>query len=198
MNIIQVFPILCIAFTFISFNLIPGCSPKEIAPFNNGDFFEYQQSNKDYKKLYQIEKSEDGMFKITWRHGRLEPDEFIVDQTGKIIETPSYSEGSLARDLFYERQIILWLPASKRKIGEAIHFCDFIGTNVVTAERKWQKWDVWVARHSNVFGWQENYFDKETGFLVGSQSAGDDLYILTDSSVERLTSTQRNTCKPFR
>jgi len=164
--------------------LLPGCESKDIAPFQNGDYFEYTKQGKGYVNRYQIENKEKGKFKITWRTGAdSEPIELIVDRTGKIIETPTYPQGSLGYDLFYKRQIRLWLPTNKRMIGERVNFADFIDRNIVTEEKVWKKWDVCVTKHSNMFGWQENYFDKETGFLVGSDAEGD-VYILSDSSRE--------------
>lgn len=184
MSRIKASRILIVTVILFSFNLLYGCGSQDTVPFNHGDYFEYMKADKGYKKIYRIDKGEDEMFRITWEAGVSDPDEFIVDRRGKIVETPSYVEGSLAKDLFYERQMILWLPTSKRKVGEEVYFCDFLGKNAVIEERKWKKWDVWVARHSNVFGWQENYFDKETGFLVGSQTEEGDSYVLYDTNVE--------------
>jgi len=183
MSILQVHRIVLIGLLLPMF-LFPGCESKDIAPFKNGDYFEYQLLNKGYLKRYQIESNEEGRLKITWRTGvDSEPVELIVDQTGKIVETPTYPKGSLGHDLFYGRQITLWLPKNKRTIGEHVYFADFIDKNIVIEEREWKRWSVWVTKHSNVFGWQENYFDKRTGFFVGSDSAGD-VYVLKDSNYE--------------
>jgi hypothetical protein len=177
---------LCVLLVPVSAVLLPGCGSRDPAPFRSGDFFEYRQPGKDYGSRYQVEGIDEKTLRVVWRIGSSPPVELIIDGAGEIVETPTYPEGSLGRDLFHGRQLNLWLPTEKKKVGEQVYFCDFLARSDVSGEKKWKEWDVWVTRHSNVFGWQENYYDKETGFLVGSRDSGGDIRILTDSSVERL------------
>ncbi len=170
-------------------NLIIGCETKEIAPFKDGDSLEYKRiagGPASITYIYRIAKEKGKRFTVTWGSKRDMADgettTVVIDGTGKIVETP-FPEGSLGKDLFDGRQIKLWLAPVKRKVGERIYFADFIAKHQITKETKWKLWDVWVSRHSNVFGWYEMYFDKQTGFLVGHKSATGDIFVLGANTV---------------
>ena len=65
----------------------------------------------------------------------------------------------------------LWLPPSKRKDGAKVKFSVSTYPWTISGPVKWEKWDVWKAtcdaKRSKKLIF---YFDKNSGFLVGSQS----------------------------
>ncbi len=146
------------------------CEIKEVAPFFDGLYLEYDVL-KTYRTRAEIRLKSEGTRQrtnITYRFeslgnkyrvtktevssilGKLSEDIFNVDYNGKAEELENYLE--------------VWLPVTELNVGDAIY-----GTFKVDRKERWHEWDVSVLIDESA-PYSEWYFHTETGYLVGMKS----------------------------
>ncbi len=142
--------------------LSSGCGADEEAPLTDGLHLKYRWSvvgsvvsvdirvNKvdEDHFLLNIEAEKDGEAEQT----ALQVDRFFKTEKGELASFAGQP---------------LWLPASRRKKGVAV-VAD--GSITMRKERAWDRWNVWAAGGGAVLGTVEWYYERDTGFLVGSRA----------------------------
>ena len=137
-----------------------GCGSEEEAPLADGLHLRYQWNFVGDVLFVDVtvKKVDDEHFLLeikTEKDGETGEAEVRVD---RFFKTESGELAGLAEQPF-------WLPSSKRKKGAEV-VAD--GSISMRKERKWDRWNVWMAGGGAVIGTVNWYFEKETGFLVGS------------------------------
>ncbi len=146
------------------------CETKEVAPFFDGLYLEYDVL-KTYKSSADIQLKSDGTKErtnITYRFESLDgkyrvtktevssnqrkssEDIFTVESNGKAEELYNYLE--------------IWLPIKELNVGDVVY-----GSFKVERKEKWHDWDVSVLI-DELLQHGERYYHTETGYLVGMKA----------------------------
>ncbi|MDH4027726.1 MAG: hypothetical protein OEU95_02700 [Nitrospirota bacterium] len=157
------------------FLTISGCTKyEEPAPFFDGLYLEYKLSAQA-NLIYTVEAIGNDRFKIIETEKRTilndEIVELLVDSHGIVYESHSKDyEGEFSP---------VWIPVHELEIGTS-----FDDGYTVLRKDKWKKWAVLVIKNPNVK--EEQYFDINTGFLVGVKGSSGLSYemVLTNTNAE--------------
>ena len=163
---------------------VAGCSSSsEEAPLVEGLEFQYEWGFDGDAVLFNISVQEDGDEHFLLD---IETEDDEGEARGKAIRVDRFfkaRDGKLAALV----EIPLWLPPSMREPGSEIVPDGSISMR--TKGRTWYGWNVLVAGGGAMLGTAEWYYEKETGFLVGShvESMGSTMSIkLVDTNVPGL------------
>ncbi len=144
--------------------MFAGCSSKknDEMPFKDGLYLEYAahaaDSGIETDSLIRIEFETSGDGYLVSIDDEEQFIEVWIDKYG-ITEDGYLLRMGLAGDIH------VWIPPEKRKVGAKVELSE------ITREIQWKQWDVYVMKYfeGSVLGEFENYYDKQTGFLVGSK-----------------------------
>jgi len=127
---------------------------KELAPFLDGDAFEYKSNN--IRVLYKVHTHDDGTFKITktekYRALQDKIEEFFLNPYGIVYKS--------TLDKYKGNFSPLWIPINTINIGDTFN-------SGYSAERKtrWKHWEVIVIKNPRVN--EERFYEVNTGYFVG-------------------------------
>jgi hypothetical protein len=148
---------------------------QERVNFFDGAYFKYDLGGK-FERIYNIKNISEEQFKVTETNKRGflsdKTEEIFVDIYGKVYKsTYSGVKGTFSP---------IWLPTHEMKIGETLNYLE--GDKYLVSEnKKWEKWDVLVVKNIS-FGY-ERYYEKNTGYWVGS-SSNDSKFILINTNAD--------------
>lgn len=196
---------LVVLILFLSGSIL-GCGGKERgepAPFESGDYFEYEAhggpiSDIKHNEIYEITRKNGDTYECGTRtvfyevRDRLlderEDLKFELDRFGQIVR--AFSKGEPIQDnfgLYLEHHIRLWLPPSMRRTGGEILLSGCRKPFKITEKKEWENWAVWMAEVNVGDEKIINYYDAETGFLVGQMQ-----YLFTGDRGFRLVDTNKD------
>ncbi len=143
--------------------MFTGCSSKkDQMPLKDGLYLEYaahaSETGIETDTLIRIEfDTSDSGYLVS-----IEDEEQFIEVW---IDKYGYTEDGYLMRMGLAGDIHVWIPPKKRKVGEKVDLSE------ITKEIKWKQWDVYVMKYfeGSVLGEFENYYDKQTGFLVGSK-----------------------------
>lgn len=165
-------------------SLLAGCGDsEEPAPLADGQYLRYEWGIGADAVAVEVKVRKDGD-----EHFRLEiraegEDEEKPPTTIRVDRFFKTDEGKLARLIDHP----LWLPPAQRESGTPVVDDGSIAIGKKT--KTWNGWNVLVASGGAVLGTVEWYFDKDTGFLVGTytESMGSAMMLrLTETNVPGL------------
>jgi hypothetical protein len=160
-----------------SFLLTTGCQKKnkEMAPFFDGLYFKYEVSatSGNSEDVFKVKKMNGGyeviLDEFYGSHNVGEIVKNIVDLYGVIKEKPIRARKASKRTKKIKwlkgRRICIWIPLEEIKIGSK--FETSLGNYRVIEQKNWEDWKVWMLKDGSG---NESYYDRGTGFLVGSKS----------------------------
>jgi predicted Zn finger-like uncharacterized protein len=135
---------------------------REEVPFFDGLFLEYEIGSKP--RLYEVAVINENEYKIT-KHSGNSRIEYIIDKYGKIKEAKQYyADGRIKNKEKMEGEFLdIWKPIHKLKVGDQLS-----SRTTVDRTEKWKQWEVMVIKEPGAGRLIENYYEINTGFLVGS------------------------------
>lgn len=127
---------------------------EEPTPFSDGLFLEYSAGG--IKTIFSFARQENFNYKITETEKRKplndKVTELFVDNYGRVYKSSFKDyEGGFSP---------VWIPVHAMKVGDS-----YDGGYKLTRKDRWRKWDVMVIKNPDFD--EEQYFEKNTGYLVG-------------------------------
>lgn len=139
---------------FLLIGLLSCNKYEEPVPFSDGLFLEYDAAG--IKTIFSFERQLNLNYKITETEKRKPLNDKIID-----IFVDSYGKVYKSSFKDYEGGFSpIWIPIHVMKVGDI-----YDGGYKLTKKDRWKKWDVMVIE--NPAHDEEQYFDVNTGYLVG-------------------------------